>query len=248
MSKYYLFLDESGHHGLKKLDQENPIFVLCGVVISEEEYKGVLEPKINQLKQDYFGNTDIILHSRDIRKWQYAFSGLHDPYKRQQFYEAVNVIIRTTEFHVIASAIKKDELIKQYGPQSQNPYNISLTFILERTTFLTDRLECDRVQVIAEARGKKEDASLHTKYQLIRSEGTRYIEANRLQNKFSEIDFTKKSQNVIGVQLADLVAYPISQYVLHPSSEHLSFNEIEPKFYKSSKGSDYLGYGLKIFP
>ncbi|MEX2589990.1 MAG: DUF3800 domain-containing protein, partial [Chitinophagales bacterium] len=35
--RYYLFLDESGDHGLKNIDSGFPVFVLCGVLISEDK-------------------------------------------------------------------------------------------------------------------------------------------------------------------------------------------------------------------
>ncbi len=40
---YYLFLDESGDHGLKNVDPGYPVFVLCGVLIRSDKYEAVRE-------------------------------------------------------------------------------------------------------------------------------------------------------------------------------------------------------------
>lgn len=124
MENYYLFLDESGHHGLKKINQQYPILLLCGCVIEEKNYQSLTED-INGLKQKYFKTTDIILHSHDIRKWQKDFKILGDPKLRHEFYSDLDQIIARAEFFIIASAILKNKLINQYGPQADNPYDLS---------------------------------------------------------------------------------------------------------------------------
>lgn len=248
MKNHYLFLDESGHHGLRVIKQERPIFLLCGCTIERAYYSGKFATDFNKLKLKYFGTTDIVFHSRDIRKWQGDFKILGDPKLRHEFYQNLDSLISNAEFTVIASAILKDKLIEQYGPRADNPYDLSLGFILERTTFLSDNLSCSNVEVIAEARGKKEDASLHDQYQLTLSHGTGYVSSERLQRRFSDIRFARKEENNLGTQLSDLVAYPIATKVLYPERENLAFNVVEPKIYKQFPDGDYLGYGLKIFP
>ncbi len=48
--KYYLFLDESGDHGLKNIDQDFPIFLFCGVLISEDNY-ALIRNEIYEIKE-----------------------------------------------------------------------------------------------------------------------------------------------------------------------------------------------------
>jgi hypothetical protein len=67
MSKYYFFIDESGDHSLQNVNADFPYFLLCGILIAEDEYK-ILEQKTIALKQTIFGTEKVILHSRDIRK------------------------------------------------------------------------------------------------------------------------------------------------------------------------------------
>lgn len=100
MKNYYLFLDESGHHGLKTINQEFPILLLCGCVIEKNHYVNVFTKRLNSLKKKFFNKTDIVLHSRDIRKWQYNFKILGDPKVRSEFYNDLDSLISQTEFTV----------------------------------------------------------------------------------------------------------------------------------------------------
>lgn len=59
------------------------------------------------------------------------------------------------------------------------------------------------------------------------------------------IVFTLKKANSIGLQLADLIAYPLGRHVLKPHEENLAFKIIEQKFHKFP---NYLQKGLKISP
>ena len=248
MKEYYLFLDESGHHGLKTINQEFPILLLCGCLMEKEYYEKVFVLEIKKLKQKFFNRADIIFHSRDIRKWQNDFKVLGDPKIRSDFYNDLDKLISQTDFTVISSAVLKDKLIQQYGPQANNPYDLSLTFVLERSVFLTDRFNCDKVEVIAEARGKNEDSKLHDQYQVIVSNGTPYVKPQRFAERLKDIDFRKKRENIAGTQLCDLVVYPLANYVLYPSRENIAFKVINSKMYRQFPDGDFLGYGLKIFP
>ncbi len=243
-----LFLDESGHHGLKKINQEFPIFLLACCIFEENYYEEIFINQVKELKIKHFNNPDIILHSRDIRKWQNQFKCLGDINKRSDFYKDLDDLIKNSQFKIIASAINKDKLIQLYGPRADNPYNISLSFILERSVFYTDNISCSYVKIIAESRGRKEDNHLFTQYQLILSNGTKYINNERFQNKIKSFKFIGKSENNIGTQIADLVAYPIATKIVFPERANLAFEIIEDKIYRQFPGSDYIGYGLKVFP
>jgi len=243
-----LFLDESGHHGLKKINQEYPIFLLACCIFEEAYYEEFFINKVKELKIKHFDDPDIIFHSRDIRKWQNQFKCLGDINKRSDFYKDLDNLIKSSKFEVIASAINKDKLIQLYGPRADNPYNISLSFILERSIFYTDNIGCNSIAIIAESRGKKEDNLLFTQYQLILSNGTKYITSERFKNKIRSFSFIDKSKNNIGTQIADLVSYPIATKIIFPERINLAFEVLEDKIFRQFPGSDYIGYGLRVFP
>lgn len=242
------FLDESGHHGLKKINQEFPIFILACLIFEESYYENIFIEKVKKLKIKHFKTPNIILHSRDIRKWQNDYKCLGDIEKRQNFYTDLDNLIETAEFKIIAAAINKDKLIQLYGPRADNPYDMSLSFVLERSIFYTDNIICNSISIIAESRGKKEDNKLLTQYQLVLSNGTKYITSERFKKKIKSFKFVNKHENSIGTQIADLVAYPIATKIIYPKRINLAFKILEIKIYSQFPGSDYLVYGLKVFP
>ena len=68
------------------------------------------------------------------------------------------------------------------------------------------------------------------------------------RNKVKAPKFIDKSENNIGTQIVDLAAYPIATKIIFPERANLAFEIIEDKIYRQFPGSDYIGYGLKVFP
>jgi hypothetical protein len=157
MNSNFLFIDESGDHSLNNINADFPIFALLGLVINSAEYDKLSE-EINSFKIKYFKTTDVILHSRDIRKCEGAFSILFNLKVKEAFYADLNLILSKSNFLLVASTILKKKHIEQYGKLADDPYEIALTFVLERVLFEFDkRNNNSKIDVIIESRGKKED-------------------------------------------------------------------------------------------
>lgn len=241
---YYLFLDESGDHGLSTLDPNFPVFVLCGVLISETKYI-ILRDKINALKYTLWGNKEVILHSSDIRKCEKEFKTLFDIEIKKYFYEQMDDIISNCDYSIISAAINKLDYINTYGKLGNDVYELCFSFVVERTVFYLDDLPVNkRLQIIIEKRGKKEDRKLMKHYDKLMSNGTGYVTAARLSYLGIKMNFRSKAKNINGLQLADLVAYPIARYVIDKTRANPSFEIVNKKIYKKSGKM----YGLKIFP
>ncbi|MDD2798888.1 MAG: DUF3800 domain-containing protein [Bacteroidales bacterium] len=243
--KYYLYIDESGDHGLTTLNQDFPVFLLCGVIISATDYEEIRK-SLNVIKRTLWGNKEVIFHSRDIRKCEKEFSILFDMDKKKWFYDNLNNNIQSHNYAVIASAIQKDKYIKRVGLLSNDVYELALSFIIERAVFyLDDIVDADKeLEIIIEKRGKKEDKKLEEHFQRLIARGTGFVSPKRLNHYKLKIDFKSKKENINGLQLADLIAYPIARYVIEPGRANPAFDQVEPKIY-SKKGKRY---GLKIFP
>jgi hypothetical protein len=245
--KYFFFLDETGDHGLDFIDKNFPLFLLCGCLIREDCLLS-LEKELKEFKRKYFKTEAVILHSRDIRKCQSYFQILFDLELKAKFYNDLNSILEKTEFQIIGAGIDKENHLKRYGVGAKDPYALSLSFVIERLIYCLDKLNADAtVEIVIEERGRKEDRLLLSHYNSTMDKGTYYVSSERLKKKIIRFDFFSKKDNVIGLQLADLCAYPLARNILNPEISYPSFDIIKPKIYCRGL-EDYLGWGLKIFP
>lgn len=138
--KYYLYIDESGDHGLATVNPDFPVFLLCGVIVSAEEYENIRQ-SFNKTKNEFWGNKEVVFHSRDIRKCEKEFSIFFDLEKKKSFYEQINKSIEQHNYTVIASAIRKDIYIQKFGRLSNDVYELALSFIIERAIFFLDDIK-----------------------------------------------------------------------------------------------------------
>jgi hypothetical protein len=245
--KYDFFLDETGDHGLSFIDENFPIFLLAGCLFEDTEYANIVS-RINAFKQEFFKTTEVILHSRDIRKCDGAFQILFDLDLKKKFYDELNRIISDAQFTIIAVAIDKKKHIEKYGKIAQNPYTICLSYILERLIFCTDeKTAVPTVSINIEKRGKKEDAQLLAHYNSVIDKGTYHVNSDRFKRRIVEFNMKLKKDNDIGLQIADLCAYPIARHVLNSEEPYIPFKVIENKLRKGTNGK-VDGYGLKVFP
>jgi hypothetical protein len=125
-------------------------------------------------------------------------------------------------------------------------YEIALSFLVERAIFYLDSLKTKigTLYFVLEERGKKEDIQLKKHFESIRNKGTYYLTPDRLKTYNLKIEFRNKKQNINGLQLSDLVAYPIARYAMDKERANPAFDIVKPKIY--SKGTKM--YGLKYFP
>lgn len=244
-----LFLDESGDHSLTKIDASFPIFVLAGCIFDEAEYQQNGKSKIDAFKIRYFNKTDIILHSREIRKCEPPFNILLNKNTKQSFYIDIDNLMSGLSYTILASAILKERIKNQYSDPA-NPYRLSLEFIMERFLyFLEEKNDVGYISV--ESRDPKSNTDLLASFTDIINNGSWvsddiHIKAERFQQKIQKMIFITKQQNENGHQIADLVAYPIAKYALNPDKSNPAFDILKPKF--RSRGQGIMGCGLKIFP
>ena len=124
-------------------------------------------------------------------------------------------------------------------------YELALSFIIERAVFFLDDIPgVHEIEIVIERRGKREDKKLDEHFQRLMARGTGYVNAQRFANYKLKISFNSKKENIIGLQLSDLVAYPIARYVIDPDRANPAFDLVESKIYRNGGKR----YGLKIFP
>ena len=135
--------------------------------------------------------------------------------------------------------------IRQYG-KLNDVYGLSLSYIMERVVFYLDSVGKDNIELrtVIERRGKKEDKSLLNYYNQLLDRGTYWVNGDRMRKYFKRLDMRWKSENIVGLQVADLVAYPITRHVLNPDGVNLAYDVLKKNIYQI----DGRMYGMKVFP
>ena len=246
-SNFVVYVDESGDHGMQKLDPNYPMFVLAFCVFHKRHYSEKVVPALHKFKFNRFGHDLVVLHEHEIRKEKGNFKFPSRQHKHQ-FLSELTAIIEASNFILISCVIDKAKL-QERGEMDNNPYHLALGFCLETLyeLLLEKNQDGALTHVVVECRGKKEDNELELEFRRI-CDG-----ANRLGISLPfDIIFADKKVDSPGLQLADLVARPVGLSVLRPGQENRAFEVLKRKFFCSG-GREYLGegfenWGLKLFP
>jgi len=242
-SKYIAFIDECGDHSLDKVDRDFPLFLLAAVIVERQTYTETIIPAVGRLKLRYWNHEGVNLHSRDIRKALGAFAFLQVPAKRTQFLGEVSTMMETLPYTLFVSAVRKDRLSERYGQKAKNPYDLALVFTMERVIHFLETSKQAELPVVVEARGSNEDKELERVFYTIMSAGTFYIPADRFKALSCPLVFRRKPDNIAGVQLADLCAYPCARHVLDPGHANPPYDIVYKHVYERGGVN-----GWKVFP
>ena len=67
-SKYVVYVDESGDHGMVNIDPNYPVFVLAFCVFHKRHYSEMVVSALEKFKFNHFGHDQVVLHENEIRK------------------------------------------------------------------------------------------------------------------------------------------------------------------------------------
>ena len=76
---YFVFVDESGDHGLARVDPGYPIFVLAFCLFAKGDYVDRVGPALQRLKFRFWGHDEQVLHEHEIRKPNKHYGFLFNP-------------------------------------------------------------------------------------------------------------------------------------------------------------------------
>lgn len=234
-SRYLAFVDECGDHSLDRLDADFPIFVLSTVVVERTAYAEHIIPSLARLKLSFWAHEGVNLHSRDIRRASGDFAFMQVPERRESMYRAINRFM-SCEFTLFITAIRKDKLLAQ-GHKGDNPYNLALGETLSCVGhFMRERGE-STLPFIAESRGWKEDRELLAAF------GYLDDTAEKSDGLGHPVIFGKKTDNIAGLQMADLSAYPYARQILGGRRRDPALDVLAPHIYRDRGIS-----GLTVLP
>jgi hypothetical protein len=242
-----LFLDESGDHSLDKIDPQYPVFVLGGCIVDLEYHDRHMTSELSRYKRELFGRDDFILHTADISRRRGVFQALTNKDLRERFYQETNRFMASMEYLVVACGIKKEEHLTRYGLAAMDPYMLSLKILVERFVLETKARGGDkRGIIIAEARDETLDNQLRLSWMDLRTGGTEYISATEVRRHIGELHIRDKSQNIAGLQIADLIVSPIGRHIIGKPAK-MDWHVIKQKFRRARDGR-YKGFGLVVLP
>lgn len=240
MKEYILFLDES------KPNTNFQNFTLGGIVIEKELYLTKLKPLVNNLKKECFGNSEVILHEIDIRKKEGDFAGISKE-QQQKFFEKLKALFFENDFFsILAVSVDIENLDKLYKAEDRNDiYYISLQLLMENyAQFLSAHDGTGMVYL--ETTDAVNNTKLQNLFHLLKATGTLFIKKEMLQERLSTINFAIKSENIIGLQLADFVPNPLAREALGKKQKPYSIIEgINSKLYDGMVGMQER-FGFKI--
>lgn len=212
-----LYIDETGDHSLSKIDNSYPIFVLTGIIVEKDYHEEDLTAALNVFKMRHFDSTEIVLHSQEMTHPQMAKNPLYMKFMnadfRKSFYKDFEFLLQKLDLSIVACVIMKNKHFAKYGLEAKDPYLLSFDNLINRLIF--DLNDNEKGKIVAESRGTVLDNQLAIAYLSLRVEGTNKVQPAELKLKLeSAITFVKKSDNVAGIEIADMVASPLARYHL----------------------------------
>jgi hypothetical protein len=260
--RYRLYLDESGDHVFNKLDTIGHRFLcLLGCWFRNSDYIK-FHSELENLKAyhlPHHPDDPVVLHREDMINARRAFKDLRDPAKRDAFDSDLLNVIAAAEFRIVAVVVDKLELGSQYGGVAAHPYHLGLGFMLQRYAGYLNHINRDG-DVMAEARGGREDLLLKESYSFVYDRGVWMVGPHVFQSALTsrELKLKPKNANIAGLQLADLLGHPVKQWVLRehglvsqalsPFAERLLQTIYPNKFNKHLYTDRIPGYGTVLYP
>ena len=224
-----VFMDECGDHSAGKADPDFPLLLLAFVLVERRRYAAEVIPAVGRLKLDFWPHEGVNLHSRDIRKQLGDFSQFHHAPDRLRLMQAITGLIHVAPFELIISCFHKNSA----EPDSTLlPYHEALQHGLRLIFKRAKLLEKISVTLIAEARGKREDREL-----------VAWLSAHESADSDIPIRWVirAKRDNVAGLQVADLCAYPAARHIIKPSAANPAFDVVRHHlvgWIENKKGGD----------
>lgn len=217
--KYRIYIDEVGNPDLESSDNLNHRFLsLTGVILELSYVRDTVHPQMEEIKSRYFyshPDEPVIFHRKELLNARIPFDSLKDSYVRKKFDNELLKFMNSWEYTVITVCLDKKRHKETYTTWRYHPYHYCLEVLMERFVFFLSQMHVSG-DVMAESRGGKEDMKLKASFERLWKEGTNYVEPQQFQKTLTskQLKVKKKDNNVVGLQLADLIAHPSRNEIL----------------------------------
>ena len=233
---------------------------LTGVIMELDYVNNIVFHELESLKKKYFHShvdDPVILHRKELVNRRYPFRALRDENVRDAFDKDLLHFLNNLDYKVITVVIDKLEHKMRYQTWQQDPYHYSLRVLLERYILFLEKIGLTG-DVMAESRGGKEDMRLKASYKRVYNEGSEYVAVEKFATFLTsrQLKVKQKSNNIAGLQIADLVAHPSYKATLaRKNKQSLPSNFggkiariLEKEKYYCSPNGKIDGWGRKCLP
>ena len=236
--EYYLFLDET------KPNAHGDYFALGGYAILKEDYENILVPKLQKIKTDLMPDPNLPLHLYDMRKNIKGFEFLSDMNVRNSLFDRIKQLIKDLPINIFVASINKKKYSNMYHDKINNVYDITLQTILEN--FVHFLIENNATgSFFVESRNSIENKYLQVCYYRLLTGGTLYIDSNTIMDKLSILSFPLKSDNNLGVQLADFIPVSFIRHMVGSKDYCGLYKIFEDKIYQGYNHNMGDRFGFK---
>jgi hypothetical protein len=217
--KYRIYIDEVGNSDLESSVNPNHRFLsLTGVILDLDYVRTNIHPQMEALKAKHFSyhpDDPIVFHRKEIINAKPPFQNLADFKLRENFDKDLLKYLSLWNYVVITVCLDKKRHKETYSTWRYDPYHYCLAMILERYVLFLERKNI-KGDAMAESRGGKDDNRLKISFHRLWEQGTQYISSERIQYALtsSQLKIKVKSNNIAGLQIADLLAHPSRNEIL----------------------------------
>lgn len=246
MAEYSVFLDESGVDSYKDTGNQ---YVVGGLVILKDYFVNEVMNIIKELKTKHFNNDEVVFHFFDMYRRNDDFKVLNNPEKAVAFWEEYTKILNDMDFKVLAAIVDKKAMTRRYiYPQAAR--RVALPVIYENLVhFLATNNGIGKI--FAEEIGEDEDNVAFVQYHLTMANGTSRVSRDAFLKHIKGLKFQKKKQNILGIQLADTIAYILNKGDTKKNKYGPDFEKIKQiildKTYDGGRNKKDR-YGIKYLP
>ena len=216
-----MYVDESGDHVMDPTKWSSPdarYLGLTGVVIASDTYRTQTHPEFEALKQEFFPHDPdepLVLVRNQIVGKRNLFQILRDSEVAAHWEER---IIRFFESHlsqIITVVLDKEAFLQSSQIHAVGPYSYCMTDLTKRYGQWLNGVD-GTGDVMSESRGKGEDRKLKEDFRrFMTGDSSLADEMESLRSvSSSQVKLNLKTDNITGLQLADLLAYPSKRGML----------------------------------
>lgn|SRR3989338_6076834 len=256
---YRLYLDEAGDHTYKDLGYVSHRYLgLLGCIFQRDSDYQRADAELKELKKEFWPTPDpdrpVIFHREEMVYCKGYFSIFKDEDIRKKFDQKLIEFLNRQKFIIINVVLDKKTHITRYK-YPINPYQYCLTAVLERYCGWL-KMKGHVGDVMAESRGGTEDRQIKDVYKKIFGEGTNQRTDPKFFNSVltsREIKIKPKLANIAGLQIADILAYPLKEKIFYDKNirrdnfsgtfNEIIYNTVQNKMNRQMFTGRVKGYG-----